>query len=92
MYRKQLPRVYQLRDTIQNYDPNAYFQDFDNRLRNPPVIQHFRDIDTELLGLDDNAWTHLKADAAPLLIKRVHMRGWQPFFDKLNEAKGWVII
>jgi len=91
MYRKQLPRVYELRDMAQSPpSAEAYFSDFDNKLQENRVrLKHFRDIEAELQGLDASAWSYLKAQLAPLLAVRIEKRGWQALFDKLNEAKGY---
>jgi hypothetical protein len=91
MYRKQLPRVYEIRDMAQSPpSAEAYFSDFDNKLTESPVrLKHFRDIEAELQGLDASAWSYLKAQLAPLLAGRSEKRGWQALFDKLNEAKGY---
>jgi hypothetical protein len=91
VYRHELTRVYELREMIQ--DPlslNAYFRDFDEHLREYPVmLKHFRDIEKEPQGLDASAWNHLKGKAAPFLIKKSETRGWYQLFDTLNEAKGY---
>jgi hypothetical protein len=91
MYRKQLPRVYELRDMAQNLSSlDAYFSDFDNKLEESPVrLKHFRAIEAELQGLDAPGWTYLKGQLKPLLTVKNAMRGWQALFDKLNEAKGY---
>jgi hypothetical protein len=91
MYRKQLPRVYELRDMAQSPpSPEAYFSDFDNKLQESSVrLKHFRDIEAELQGIDAPAWSYLKAQLAQLLAVRSAKRGWQALFDKLNEAKGY---
>jgi len=91
MYRKELARVYELRDMAQNPpSPDAYFSDFDNKLMESRArLKHFRDIETELQALDTAAWDYLKEQLAPLLTVRSDKRGWQALFDKLNEAKGY---
>src|SRR3984893_11399064 len=91
MYRKQLPRVYELRDIAQSPpSAEAYFSDFGNKLEESSVrLKHFRDIEAELQGLDASAWSYLKAQLAPLLAVRSEKRGWQALFDKFNEAKGY---
>jgi hypothetical protein len=91
MYRKQIPRVYELHDMAQTPpSPEAYFSDFDAKLEDSRVrLKHFRDIEAELQGLDTAAWSYLKAQLKPLLAVRSKTRGWQPLFDKLNEAKGY---
>jgi hypothetical protein len=91
MYRKELRRVYELRDMAQIHpSPEGYFSDFDNKLKESPVrLKHFRDIEAELQGLDAAAWNDLRARVSPLLALRTEKRGWQPVFDTLNEAKGY---
>jgi hypothetical protein len=91
MYRKEIPRVYELRDMAQTPpSPGGYFSDFDNKLQESAVrLKHFRDIEAELQGLDASAWSYLKEQLAPLLAVRIEKRGWQALFDKLNEAKGY---
>lgn len=91
MYRKELARVYELHDIAQNPpSPDAYFSDFDNKLAESLVrLKHFRDIEAELQALDTAAWDYLKEQLVPLLIVKINNRGWQPLFDKLNEAKGY---
>jgi hypothetical protein len=91
MYRKELPRIYELRDLIPTpAPPGAYFRDFDKRLTDcPQALKQFRDIETDLQGLDFAAWTYLKGELAPLLIAKHETRGWQQLFDKLNQAKAY---
>jgi hypothetical protein len=91
MYRKALPRIYELRDIAQNPPSReAYFSDFDGKLEESPVrLKHFRDIEAELQGLGAAAWHDLKARIVPLLTAKREKRGWQPLFDTLNEVKGY---
>ena len=91
MYRKELPRVYELRDLAQSPpSAEAYFYDFDNKLADNRVrLKYFRHIEAELRQLDAAAWDFLKAQLSPLLTVSMEGRGWQPMFDKLNEAKGY---
>jgi hypothetical protein len=87
MHRKELPRLYELRDQLQNLSSrDAYnFEIGDNRIK----LKHFRDIEADLQGLDSVSWDCLKADLIPLLTRKDAKRGWEPLFDKLNEAKGY---
>ena len=91
MFRKELPRLYELRDQIQDpLSPNAYFRDFDNRARDfAPMLKQFRDIEAELGGLDSVSWSYLKTELVPLLTKKDAKRGWRALFDRINEAKGY---
>ena len=91
MYRKELLRVYELRDIAQTPpSSDACFLNFEESLSESPTkYKHFRDIELELQNLDSTSWEHLKAEVAPLLKKRHPTRGWQALFDKLNEAKGY---
>jgi hypothetical protein len=91
MYRKQLPRIYELRDLVPvPPPPGAYFRDLDRTLAEiPQKLKQYRDIENELRGLDSAAWAFLKSELAPLLGAKDAKRGWQPLFDKLNEAKAY---
>jgi hypothetical protein len=84
---KDLPRLNELRDQIQNPPSrDSYNLEIgDNRIK----LKYFQDIETELRGLDASSWGRLKAEIVPLLTKKGPKRGWQPLFDKLNEAKGY---
>lgn len=42
-----------------------------------------------MAGLDPSAWAFLKSEVVPLLLVRDVIRGWQPLFDKLNQAKAY---
>ena len=91
MYRKELSRVYELQDLIESpRPPDAYFRDFDQSLADyPQKRRHFRDIESDLQGLDPAAWAFLKADVTSLLTARDAKRGWQALFDILNHAKAY---
>jgi hypothetical protein len=91
VYRKELPRIYELRDLLPNpLPPGAYFRDLDKTLAKwPQKREQFRHIEGDLQGLDAAAWAYLKAEVAPLLAAKHKMRGWQPLFDKLNQAKAF---
>jgi hypothetical protein len=104
MHRKELSRIYELCDLLPNpLPPGAYFRDFDKNLTESPhdgVMtlvnciarvrrKQFRDIESDLQGLDAAAWTYLKAEVAPLLTAKHETRGWQPLFDKLNQVKAF---
>jgi hypothetical protein len=92
MFRAELPRLYELRDCIDDpASPDAYFQNFDQKLADS---EHIRDIylrwERLLEGLDAKAWEHLKKEAAPRLTQRDKKgRGWQQLFDILNEARAY---
>jgi hypothetical protein len=66
--------------------PGSY--DFDT-IDNPIHLKFLRDIEDELQGLNPISWDLLKSEAAPLVAKKDLKRGWQPLWDKLNEAKGY---
>ena len=91
VYRKELPRIYELRDLLPNpLPPEAYFQNLDRSLGDiPQKLRQFRDWERELEGLDRRAWGFLKGELAPLLTARDPRRGWQPLFDKLNQARAY---
>src|SRR5580692_4826758 len=89
VYRRELPRVFELHDVVQpSCSPQAYFQNFENSLlERPQKLKQFRDIERDLQGLDADAWTFLKSEITPLLPAKHPTRGWQLLFDKLNQAK-----
>ena len=91
VYRNDLPRIYELRDSLPNpLAPNTYFRDLDNTLAAwPQKLKQFRDIESDLQGLDATAWTYLKAELTPLLTAKDETRGWQQLVDKLNQAKAY---
>jgi hypothetical protein len=89
MFREELSRVYELRDLIENPSaPTAYFQDFDNSIRDDPskkLVWLVRE--EQLRGLDANSWEFLKTEALPYLTKGdPKARGWQQLITILNQA------
>lgn len=84
---RDLPRLYELRDQLQNpVSPDAYdFDVGDNRV----ALKCLRDIEADLQGLDSTSWCCFKTDLVPLLTKKDLKRGWRELFDRLNEAKGY---
>jgi len=91
VFRKQLPRMYELSDLIPTpAPPGAYFRNLDQSLADiPQKLKQYRDIERDLQGLDPAAWAFLKEELAPLLVAKDRKRGWQPLFDKLNQAKAF---
>lgn len=91
MHRCHFARVYELRDLLPDpVPPGAYFADFEKTLTSwPEKRARFLEIEADLQGLDESAWTFLKGELAPLLRAKQATRGWQPFFNKLNQAKGY---
>ena len=86
----ELQRISQLRDySINLNSPKAYFRTGDDKLSNPSKRQFFVALESELQGLDDEAWKFLKSEAVPRLKSSHPTRGWQQLFDTLNEAKGY---
>jgi len=83
--RSNLARLYELQDQARGL-PGCY--DFDAS-DNPMHLKFLRDIESELQGLDSVSWDLLKSEAAPLVAEKDLKRGWQPLWDKLNEAKGY---
>jgi len=90
--RAKHPRLYELKDLIA--DPkssDAYFQDFEEKLRDfADVRAVYLRWEHLLEELDGAAWEHLKKEAAPRLTKRGKQgRGWEQLFDILNEARAY---
>lgn len=90
MFRKDLPRIYELRDIITVCSPDALFQnDFDTSLRDSSDKKlAYEDWEKDLQGLDSDAWNCYKDRMHPLLNKK-SKRGWQAVFDVRNEVKGY---
>jgi hypothetical protein len=88
VFRKELPRVYELRDLIADpVSPSAYFHRFDGLLVNDPVAkQIWLGREGELSGLDTAAWNFLKNEARPYLRCRDPERGWYQLVAILNQA------
>jgi hypothetical protein len=91
MFRKQLPRIYELCDLLPTPPPaDAYLADLDRTLvEMPGKLASYREVEQDLQSLDMAAWTFLKSELRPLLTARDKKRGWQPLIDKLNQAKGY---
>lgn len=92
MFRAELPRLYELRDCIDDQaSPDAYFRDFDQNLtRYPEAKDFYLRQECALQGLDDEAWGHLKEEARPRLTEHgKNGRGWTKLFDILNEARAY---
>jgi hypothetical protein len=91
VYRKELPRIYELRDLLPDPVPTrAYFQNLDKSLSEiPQKLWQYRDLEQDLAGLDPTAWAFLKSEVTPLLVVKHEKRGWEPLFDKLNQAKAY---
>ena len=65
MFRKQLPRIYELKDLLDDPPaPDAHFLEFDTLLQNPSRLAAFVPWEREFQGLDDAAWASLKGEAA----------------------------
>jgi hypothetical protein len=91
VYRKELPRIYELYDLLPEPVPaNAYFQNLDKSLSEiPQKLWQYRELEKDLYGLDPDAWAFLRSEVKPLLATKDERRGWQPLFDKLNQAKAY---
>jgi hypothetical protein len=90
MCRVELPRLYELSDLIADAgDPDVYFHNFDELLRDTPSIkQSYLALERSLQGLDIDAWDFLKNEAYPYLTKRCKVgRGWQQLLTILNQAR-----
>lgn len=90
---KVLPRLYELKDLTDQSCADAYFRDFERRFSDgKTVLAAYQKIEQQLAALDDRAWSDLKSRAARTADQRIAGRGWQPLFDTLNEAKGYVYL
>jgi hypothetical protein len=97
MFRKELPRIYELRDQIKNPDsPNSCFQNLDNNLQDPNVMQAWRRIEDDLKELDHATWDFLIKEAFVYLPKWDEKskrdgepRGREPLLNILYQAKAY---
>ena len=90
MFRAQLLRLYELRDLIADpTSPDAFFQDFENKLQHAEIRCVYERHEKSLQGLDDNAWSFLKSEATPYLATKDAGRGWHQLFDILYQAHAY---
>ncbi|HEV2418275.1 MAG TPA: hypothetical protein VGX94_10755, partial [Terriglobia bacterium] len=72
MCRRELPRVFELMDLVEDRtSPNAYFQNFERDF----CVQVWLAREAELEKLDKEAWDFLKNEACPYLTERHPKRG-----------------
>jgi len=98
MMRNNLPRVYELRDLIE--DPNApisHFQDFEKSILDDPRGESKKRTwlsrEKEFQRLDKDSWEFLKKKALPYLTtKQTNGRGWEQLISILNEVRGYVYL
>lgn len=91
MSRQVLPRVYELIDLIEDRsDPSAYFQTFDDSIRNEPSkAKVWLARERELQRLDSESWSSLKSETRPYLTARHASRGWEQLISILNQARAY---
>jgi PIN domain nuclease of toxin-antitoxin system len=88
-YAGRLPRLFELRAALREPGhADAYFQNFEERLRNHHIFDQYHKLERYLDALNEPAWQSLKRRAIDKLIarQRDEGRGWQDVFDVLNEA------
>jgi len=90
-FRSILPRLYELKDCVKDPNsPDAYFQNFDEKLAIPHVRDSYLRSEWVLRELDSAAWEDLKKEAIPYLEKRNKKRsGWEQLFAILNQARAY---
>ena len=89
MFRQEMPRVYELRDLIDDLsESGAYFQDFDSSISDDPSKQKtWLARERVFQRLDPESWQFLKSEAKPYLTKRsASGRGHQQLIAILNQA------
>lgn len=91
MFRKQLPRTYELRDlAAATSSPDAYFLNFEEDLhQHSSALDLWNLWEKQFQGLDESAWNFLKAEAQPRLVERDKLRGWGALFAILNQARAY---
>ena len=89
----EFSRLLELRDLTKDLsNPDSYFHNFQDRLKNKHVLQKYLEIENYLLNIDECSWALLKEEAAPFLDKKHDKRGWQSLFDILNQAKACSVL
>jgi hypothetical protein len=86
------PRLYELKEAVSDQIPDAYFQNFEERLESEHVRYIYMKVERPLGVLDAEAWRDLKERAVPFLTAHDEKRGWQALFDTLNESKGYAYL
>lgn len=92
MFRKNLPRIYELRDQIENPEsPNSCFQHLEQTLQLPEALLAWSTLENELKGLDSAAWEFLKKEACVYLTKwdEDRGRGRQQLLTIINQARAY---
>ena len=89
MFRKEMPRVYELRDLITDPSkPCANFQNFDDSIRDEPSKkQVWLAREREFQRLDTESWQFLKTETRPYFTTRDARGGWQQIINSLNQAR-----
>lgn len=91
-FRREFPRLYELRDCIEDPEsPDAYFQNFEETLRDSGnAYELYLQLEEALQALDETAWRYLKEEARPHLLKRDETRrAWEPLINILNQARAY---
>ncbi len=90
MCRNEFPRLFELRDLLPDPLPDGVaIPALDNTLIEwPQKKQYFQQVESDLQGLDAQAWTALQAKLTPWP-KRHKTRVLEPLYDTLNEAKAY---
>ena len=90
MFRNEMPRVYELRDLIDDpLSPCAYFQNFDTSIcdDDPSKKQTWLAREEAFQKLDLESWSFLKSEAFPYLTAQdPNGRGWEQLISILNQA------
>jgi hypothetical protein len=93
--RSQFPRVLELIDLIEDRGAaGAYFRDFETLVeQDSDMARVWSCRELEFQKLDKEAWSVLRARAAPYLIKRrPNGRGWSQLVSIFNEARGYIYL
>jgi hypothetical protein len=95
MIRSRFPRVLELIDLIEDRGAaGAYFREFETRVeQDSDMARVWSGRELEFQKLDNEAWSALKASAAPYLVKgNPNGRGWSQLISILNEARGYIYL
>lgn len=89
---EKLPRLYEIFMISQQDDENNYFRNFNNVLRKPDALEAFKERESALNQLDEQAWDNLKNKARHYVRAKHRLRRYEQFISYLNEAKGYLYL
>jgi hypothetical protein len=85
-------RLYQIGNMYRENENSYFHSSFDELHESESFERFLLPYENALSNLDEISWSFLKEEAEKLCISRDKNERWREFFDKLNEAKGYVFL